>query len=486
MAAAVSDEPSAALTMSSPTFVASDEIRSQFSQALSALYRQEVPQYGALLDLVAKINAQTLGADPALNAQLAASGELPRLNVERHGAIRLGTAAELFTLRRAFALMGMVPVAYYDLSVAGVPVHSTAFRATDPVALACNPFRVFTSLLRLELIKDAALREEAAAILARRRIFSEQALALTDQAEQAGGLTPEQAGAFVAELLHTFRWQQRAVVDHATYQRMHAAHRLIADIVCFPGPHINHLTPRTLDIDAVQAAMPAHGMAAKAQIEGPPRRDCPVLLRQTSFQALQEPVLFSGSDGPQAGAHTARFGEVEQRGAALTRSGRDLYDRLLAQAQAQAPQPVSTGDAAPSDRQNPAQRLQQVFQAFPDDETTLRQQGLAFFHYQLSPAGEQATPVQWAGLDLEAAISEGLVRASPITYEDFLPVSAAGIFQSNLGGERPKAYAAGGSQAAFEQALGCAVGDELALYAQAQRESLAQVEIHLNIGAQTR
>ncbi|MGU0160445.1 2-oxoadipate dioxygenase/decarboxylase family protein [Escherichia coli] len=28
------------------------------------------------------------------------------------------------------------------------------------------------------------------------------------------------------------------------------------------------------------------------------------------------------------------------------------------------------------------------------------------------------------------------VVAQPITYEDFLPVSAAGIFQSNLGNER--------------------------------------------------
>ncbi|WP_430523132.1 2-oxoadipate dioxygenase/decarboxylase family protein [Salmonella enterica] len=28
-----------------------------------------------------------------------------------------------------------------------------------------------------------------------------------------------------------------------------------------------------------------------------------------------------------------------------------------------------------------------------------------------------------------------MVIAQPITYEDFLPVSAAGIFQSNLGNE---------------------------------------------------
>ena len=84
--------------------------------------------------------------------------------------------------------MGMYPVAYYDLSVAGVPVHSTAFRPIDGTALAANPFRVFTSLLRLELIEDPALREQAAQILARRRIFTDAALALVEQAERDGCL----------------------------------------------------------------------------------------------------------------------------------------------------------------------------------------------------------------------------------------------------------------------------------------------------------
>lgn len=56
----------------------------------------------------------------------------------------LGTARELATMRRLFAVMGMAPVGYYDLSVAGVPVHSTAFRPVDEAALSRNPFRVFT------------------------------------------------------------------------------------------------------------------------------------------------------------------------------------------------------------------------------------------------------------------------------------------------------------------------------------------------------
>ncbi len=54
------------------------------------------------------------------------------------------------------------------------------------------------------------------------------------------------------------------------------------------------LTPRTLDIDRVQSMMPECGIEPKILIEGPPRREVPILLRQTSFKALEETVLFAG------------------------------------------------------------------------------------------------------------------------------------------------------------------------------------------------
>ena len=241
-------------------FLCRDEIRTRFSSALSDMYRQEVPQYGALVDLVAEINARALAAQPDLQAQLERTGEIPRLSVERHGAIRVGTAAELATLRRLFALMGMEPVGYYDLSVAGVPVHSTAFRPVTDAALLANPFRVFTSLLRLDLIDDAALRDTASSILERRNIFTLRLLELIAQGESNSGFSPDEAAEFVQEALETFRWHSEATVDTATYDDLQNTHRLIADVVCFKGPHINHLTPRTLDIDAAQAAMPLHGM----------------------------------------------------------------------------------------------------------------------------------------------------------------------------------------------------------------------------------
>ncbi|HFK9093160.1 TPA: VOC family protein [Escherichia coli] len=436
--------------------ITADEIREQFSQAMSAMYQQEVPQYGTLLELVADVNLAVLENNPQLHEKMVNADELARLNVERHGAIRVGTAQELATLRRMFAIMGMYPVSYYDLSQAGVPVHSTAFRPIDDASLARNPFRVFTSLLRLELIENEILRQKAAEILRQRDIFTPRCRQLLEEYEQQGGFNETQAQEFVQEALETFRWHQSATVDEEIYRALHNEHRLIADVVCFPGCHINHLTPRTLDIDRVQSMMPECGIEPKILIEGPPRREVPILLRQTSFKALEETVLFAGQ---KQGTHTARFGEIEQRGVALTPKGRQLYDDLLRNA--------GTGQ----DNLTHQMHLQETFRTFPDSEFLMRQQGLAWFRYRLTPSGEAHRQAIHPGDDPQPLIELGWVAAQPITYEDFLPVSAAGIFQSNLGNETQTRSHGNASREAFEQALGCPVLDEFQLYQEAEERS---------------
>jgi uncharacterized glyoxalase superfamily metalloenzyme YdcJ len=446
-------------------FVSTDRIRSLFTEAMSQMYRTEVPQYGTLIELVGEVNAEVLARDQELSGRLRRAGELERIDVERHGAIRLGTAEELFTIRRLFAVMGMQSVGYYDLLVAGVPVHSTCFRPVDEAALKVNPFRVFTSLLRLELIEDEELRAEAAAILARRRIYTPRAIALIEQHEKAGGLTEAEAAEFVAEALETFRWHGEATVSAETYKRLHDAHRLIADVVSFKGPHINHLTPRTLDIDEVQRRMPERGITPKAVIEGPPRRNCDILLRQTSFKALEEPIAFAGEAGTTSGTHTARFGEIEQRGVALTAKGRALYDRLLASVRGEVQVGASGAKAGDYDAE-----LAGRFKALPDSWDELRREGFAFFHYSATPEGIAAKGQLPS--DPDALIARGYLRFDPIIYEDFLPVSAAGIFQSNLGTDQQQNYATRSNRDAFEEALGAKVQDELALYAERQAASL--------------
>lgn len=449
--------------MSPSPFLSPDAIRAAFSAAMSAMYRDEVPAYGTLMALVANVNEATLASQPALRASLEATETLARISEERHGAIRLGTEAELAMMRRVFAVMGMLPVGYYDLSEAGVPVHSTAFRPVGETALNFNPFRVFTSLLRLDLIADEGLRATAEQTLARRQIFSDAAVALVDKAERDGGLSQEDAGLFVTEVLDTFRWHSEASVDQTLYARLHDAHRLIADVVSFKGPHINHLTPRTLDIDAVQDQMPSRGIVPKAVVEGPPSRACPILLRQTSFKAVEERVSFPDENGKlQTGSHTARFGEIEQRGIALTPKGRTLYDKLLNQARA-AVRPAPDGSNADAYRV----ALTRSFAEFPDDWNAIRRAGLGYFLYTVDDAVAGAR-----GSDIESLIAAGAVRFDAIVYEDFLPVSAAGIFQSNLGDDAVQEFTASPNQRLFEKALGAAVLNEFEHYAGIERASI--------------
>ncbi|PYI08352.1 DUF1338-domain-containing protein [Aspergillus sclerotiicarbonarius CBS 121057] len=415
------------------SFISADELRTEFALAMSKMYKEEVPLYGDLVKIVHDINAatvlQTTNTDPIPDT-VALEASTERLTLERHGAIRLGTPYELQTVRRIFAVLGMQPMGYYDLSVAGLPMHATCFRPREISSLDRNPFRVFTTLLRPELLASETAREQALGLLEQRRIFTDRLLDLLTIAEAQGTrLTNEQAKTFIPEALLSFSWRSLAAATFDQYQALRDEHPILADIACFQSAHINHLTPRTLNITAVQAAMQSAGMAVKSRIEGPPLRKCPILLRQTSFLALQEMVHFKASpksDGTELirGSHTARFGEIEERGAAVTPKGRELYDKLLRESMAK---------SAGADLQDVDAIVADVFKQYPDDWTELRQQGLIYCEYRcINKKGRDELRWNETASVLEQLIAEGFVEASPITYEDFLPFSAAGIFQSNL------------------------------------------------------
>ena len=447
--------------MNLPNYLQAAEIRSQFAAAMSRMYIDEVPMYGTLRDMVEDLNLQQLETQTGFIQPLKNTEHIKHISEERHGAIRLGTAFELNTMRRLFAVMGMYPVSYYDLTEAGIPVHSTAFRPVQMMHLEQNPFRMFTSLIRLDLIEDAALREQASALLDRRNIFSPQLLQLIDSFEAQHGLTAQQAELFINEALKTFSWHKQVMVNKPNYEKFLNTHRLLADIVCFKGPHINHLTPRSLNIDRAQSCMPDYGLDAKPIIEGPPWRVNPILLRQTSFKALSEEIEFdSTQEEYETGQHSARFGEIEQRGMALTPKGRALYDRLLNKVRAAVPDAINQLELY-------NQQLEQVFIEFPDDLEQIRLQGLGYFTYQ-----SRMGATLWTDLELEQMIQQGIISYYPMTYEDFLPVSAAGIFKSNLDERDCQSIQRSPNQQAFEQALGCPVINEFELYQRIQSDSL--------------
>lgn len=390
------------------------ELRARFARSLSTLYGSEVPAYNTLVEVSEAVNADVL---EALGPEAERLGSIARVTAERHGAIRVGTPEEIAQVGRIFGACGMFPVGFYDLREANrpIPVVSTAFRPIDGAELAANPFRVFTSLLVSDDRRffDARTQAQLEEFLGARKLFPDELLDLADLAEKGGGLEPVDADRFIELATASFALSPEPV-DRAWYDHLEAISSVAADIGGVASTHINHLTPRVLDIDDLYRRMTERGIAMIDRIQGPPLTTKPaVLLRQTSFRALAEPRTFREADGSlAAGALSVRFGEVEARGVALTPAGRALYD-------------------------------DQGLAAFPDTEQGLHEAGLAYYR-----RGADGT-------------------LQPIVYEDFLPKSAAGIFASNLtsDGSVDAAQRASVRDAAWLQdALGRSLHDPYELY----------------------
>lgn len=453
------------------------QLRAAFAARLSEMYGQEVPAYTTLVDVSREVNEDVLREQGADAERL---GSISRVTAERHGAIRVGTPQELQQVARIFGALGMHPVGFYDLreaAASAVPVISTAFRPVDGEELARNPFRVFTSMLTPADPRffDADLRTRLEAFLARRELFPPELLALADRATTERELPEDDAERFLQLAVQAFELSPEPV-DKAWYGTLERISAVAADIGGVRSTHINHLTPRVLDIDELYRRMTDRGIEMIDTIQGPPAWKGPdVLLRQTSFRALAEPRAMRTPDGSViSGALRVRFGEVEARGIALAREGRALYDELLAQIDEQAS--GKPGEA----RSDIARALWE--RHMPDTEEGLAAKELAYFAYRLADDRPRDGSRPPAGI--RELVQQGWVRADPIVYEDFLPRSAAGIFQSNLSGEGTRdndqegtAYDAAWLSAAIDRD----VLDPYALYAQQQNASLAQVSEQLGL-----
>ena len=351
------------------------ELRARFAAALSRMYGTEVPAYTTLVEVSAEVNRKLSASD--------------RVTAERHGAIRVGSPQELADVADLFAAFGMHPVGFYDLrdAVSPVPVVSTAFRPIEEDELALNPFRVFTSMLATvdPRFFPTDLRGRVERFVAARQLFDPALIAEARRIADDAGAAPERAERFVAAAVAAFALS-REPIDRGWYEELSRVSAVAADIAGVTTTHINHLTPRVLDIDELYRRMASRGITMIDAIQGPPRWHGPaVLLRQTSFRALAEPQRFRDADGAVTdGALRVRFGEVEARGVALTPKGRQRYDAAM-----------STSDPAA------------VWgDYFPSTDGELASSGLAYYH--------------------------GGNPSKPVVYEDFLPASAAGIFRSNL------------------------------------------------------
>ena len=274
--------------MSTPRTVSSTELRTRFAARLSDLYGAEVPAYKTLVEVSQEVNQRVIAREGAAAERL---GSIDRVTAERHGAIRVGTPRELAQVSRVFGALGMSPCGFYDLrdaAPAPVPVVSTAFRPLDRAELAANPFRVFTSMLVPEDRRffDPDLESRLQSFLAARELFPAELLALADVAIEHGELSAADADRYLELAAASFALSPDPV-DRAWYSELERISGVAADIGGVTTTHINHLTPRVLDIDDLYESMQTRGIEMIDEIQGPPRWDGPdVLLRQTSFRAL--------------------------------------------------------------------------------------------------------------------------------------------------------------------------------------------------------
>jgi len=458
------------------THIPRTELRARFALGLARLYGQEVPAYDTLVEVSREVNEDYVARHGADAARL---GSIERVTAERHGAIRVGSARELAQVGRVFGGFGMHPVGFYDLrdaSRSSVPVVSTAFRPVDADELAQNPFRVFTSMLVHDDRRffDAQTQARLEAFMAARTLFPAELLALGDRSVAEDGLEAADADRFLDLATASFALS-REPVDHDWYFHLERISSVAADIGGVPSTHINHLTPRVLDIDDLYARMQARGIAMIDEIQGPPRWEGPdVLLRQTSFRALAEERLFRHPDGSiRAGSLRVRFGEVEQRGIALTTAGRDLYDRMVAEADsrlADAPAGTTRVEVAADVWR---ERL-------PATEQELAAQGLGFFTYRVAEGARAPR----GRATLRTLVADGTLVPEPIVYEDFLPRSAAGIFQSNLTDEGTRDDDQAGTHydiGRLADVVGLPISDPTLLYDAQQAASLTAAEQTLGV-----
>ncbi len=464
------------------TAVSSTELRTRFAARLSTLYGKEVPAYQTLVEVAHEVNHRVLAREGADAERL---GSIDRVTAERHGAIRVGSARELAQVRRIFAALGMFPCGFYDLRDAAptpVPVVSTAFRPRSRDELAANPFRVFTSVLVPEDRRffDADLERRLRSFLAARELFPAELLTLADAAVEHGELSASAATRFL-DLAEASFSLSADPVDRGWYAELDAVSAVAADIGGVTTTHLNHLTPRVLDIDDLYSSMQTRGIEMIDEIQGPPRWDGPdVLLRQTSFRALAEPRVFRDPDGALShGTLRVRFGEVEARGIALTPAGRDRFDELVARVD---------GRLAEDPRLARADVAAQVWNdGLPRTERELCLQGLGFFTFAVDDevAAGRTSPEQRAALEqgrVTALVRTGVLHPEPIVYEDFLPRSAAGIFASNLSEPGSVAAVPGGAERDagwMADVLGAAVSVPEEIYAREASASLRAAEVVL-------
>lgn len=427
-------------------------LRSLFAKELSQMFSNEVQEYKKFTHIVRESNESFLANNPEAFAD-----PEDRVMAEKHGAIRVGTPEEMRMVTRIFAVFGMCPVEFYDLTKlpkGALPMIATAFRPIDDT-INTSAFRMFCSMLHEEHIPEEIKEDVLNELSARRENnpkFSSELRRLLTLAETRG-LTGDEGREFIKEAVRSFKINKDKLINFDLYSRLRKRSDILADIICI-GININHLTPRVYDIEDTAKRLKLAGIHMKdGGIEGPLLRNgaATILLNQTSCKAPGESLYVSNNkdillletdssklhqlkskvakvslmlnekiqsylERIEAALkinpiveieHKARFGEIEARGVALTQKGNALYQKLL------------NNDTFKTD--------------YPQTHLELFEQDLAYYKVQtLNGTNVLLKPNDFLKKSVIRLVKKQELFLVPITYEDFLSTSAAGIFKSNL------------------------------------------------------
>lgn len=488
------------------------EIRKLVARGFSAMYGGELPEYNRFILPVKESNLAQLERRPDPHVNQATLME------EKHGAIRVPGPTEMRIVTRIFAVMGMFPVEFYDMTILGaksLPMTATAFRATDQ-SIDESAFRMFCSMLHADSI-PASVRAEVLAELEKNRElfpkFSDELRAMLAQAERDGGLDAADATRIAALVVDAFSMHKEKVVNFALYSRLRKISDPLADIV-LESPVLNHLTPRALDIEDAVDKLDRAGIPMQTVIQGPPIRHdgVPIQLNQIAriaagedvFAALDPAVLTTSesdhdslaeakSNAPRLELHKgesvgdyigriekalatnpiviihhkARFGEIEARGVALTLEGEAAYNAY--------------GIESEVDPAEKEAKIEKFSAEYPKTHRQLHDAGWAYYTYRVTDAGRARSDVR--RMAIQDLLDAGDVELIPQTYHDFLPFSAAAIFRANstdgIEGIAESKRDASNNKRALEEAMGTKIGNRHELHQREQEKSLRRVHAEL-------
>lgn len=277
------------------------QLRSRFVAAVTARFASQVPDFGALRQLVTE------------------RGGVFRND---HGAIRTTDPAVCALFERAANLMGLRRELDYDF-----PAKKLRSFDLQVIGEDAQEFKIFVSQVDLAAYPTAVadlIHEDSAEQAAATDHSALDELIL--RSAQEGGLEPAAADQFVERLLQGLMTRRGPPLKRSTLDAVAAISGEAASALAL-GPDFNHITLDVhaagyTDIDAMAAAMRERGFRMLPGIQGARG----TMLRQTATLADTRATPVREADGRIGSAATEKqFVEIIERNQALNHYGEPLW-----------------------------------------------------------------------------------------------------------------------------------------------------------------